>query len=222
MKSETAADALIIAAGSEHCRDASRLRIAETGLIICADAGIVACRELGLRPDFLIGDLDSAPAELVEWARDVGARILRHPVAKDETDLELALAKAIELGACRLVVTGATGGRVDHTLANMDVLMGVARRAELLVAVEGWGEMIFLAGAHRKAAIHGAVSDVVSLIPRCGEARGVTTAGLHYPLRHEDLCYGTSRGVSNRMTEPVAHVTMVDGEMLVIHVRASE
>lgn len=217
---ETATDALIIAAGSDYCLDATRFPLRATAAIVCADGGIVACRALGLRPDFLIGDLDSAPAELVTWAGDVGALVLRHPSAKDQTDLELALEKAIELGARRLAVTGATGGRIDHTLANIDVLMSFARRVESVVAVESWGELTFLAGAGREAVIRGVVGDTVSLVPRCGDALGVTTAGLHYRLFHEDLRYGSSRGVSNQMSEPVARVSMASGEMLVIHLCA--
>ncbi|OPZ62575.1 MAG: Thiamine pyrophosphokinase [Firmicutes bacterium ADurb.Bin506] len=214
---ETVADALVIAAGGDYCPDVARLCLGETAVIICADGGIVACRALGLRPDYLIGDLDSAPAPLVDWACDAGAEILRYPAAKDQTDLELAMERAVALGARRLAVTGATGGRIDHTLANIDVLMGFAHRLERIVAVENRGELIFLAGADRVATIRGRAGDTVSLIPGCGDARGVTTTGLHYRLLDEDLRYGTARGVSNYMTEPIAYVKMGSGELLVVH-----
>jgi len=217
---DSIADTLVIAAGSGFCRDARRLPLKHAGRVICADAGVEACRTLGLRPNIVIGDMDSAPGPLIEWARGSGAYIRQYPADKDQTDMELALDEAVTLGSRSVIVTGATGGRIDHTLANIDLCLCYARRGLSLVAVEEWGEIFFLAGAGRTAAMSGSAGDTVSLIPRCGNARAVRTSGLHYPLDGEDLQYGASRGVSNYMSGPVARVRIDEGELLVVHTRA--
>lgn len=218
--SRNVADALVIAAGSGFCRDVSRLPLEDSGQVICADGGVEACRVLGLSPHILIGDLDSAPDPLIEWARDCGACVRRYPADKDQTDMELALDEAIALGSRVIIVTGVTGGRIDHTLANIDLCLCYARQGVSLTAVEEWGEIFFLAGPSRETCIWGDPGDTVSLIPRCKSACGVCTSGLHYSLDGEDLLYGPSRGVSNCMSGPVARVRVDQGELLVVHLRA--
>ena len=215
------ADTLVIAAGSGFCRDMRRLSLGDAGRVICADAGVAACRRLGLSPDIVIGDLDSAPSPLIEWARGSGACILQYPVDKDQTDMELALDEATALGSKVVVATGVTGGRIDHTLANIDVCLCYAKQGLNLAAVEEWGEIFFLAGPARAVTISGGVGDIVSLIPRCGSARAVHTSGLHYALDGEDLQYGASKGVSNYMSDSVARVRVDEGELLVVHIRAN-
>ncbi|MGI6130392.1 MAG: thiamine diphosphokinase [Bacillota bacterium] len=214
------ADALVIAAGSGFCRDVSRLPLGDSGRVICADGGVEACRALGLSPHILTGDLDSASDSLIEWVRDCGACVRRYPTDKDRTDMELALDEAIALGSRVITVTGVTGGRIDHTLANIDLCLCYAGRGANLTAVEEWGEMFFLAGPVRTVSMSGSVGDIVSLIPRCGNARAVRTSGLYYSLDGEDLQYGASRGVSNYMSGPVARVRIDEGELLVVHTRA--
>jgi len=219
---DSIADTLVVAAGSGFCRDLARLPLRHSGRVICADAGIEACRRLGLSPDIVIGDMDSAPGPLIEWARRLGACIRQYPADKDQTDMELALDEATALGSKVAVATGVTGGRIDHTLANIDLCLCYARRGLNLAAVEEWGEIFFLAGRARSATISGSVGDIVSLIPRCGSARAVRTCGLHYALDGDDLQYGVSRGVSNCMSGPIAHVQIDRGELMVVHVRAGQ
>mgnify|MGYP000874606790 CR=1 FL=1 len=115
---DSIADTLVIAAGSGFCRDARRLPLKHAGRVICADAGVEACRTLGLRPNIVIGDMDSAPGPLIEWARGSGAYIRQYPADKDQTDMELALDEAVTLGSRSVIVTGATGGRILSTLLN--------------------------------------------------------------------------------------------------------
>lgn len=221
-RGEDAADALVIAAGSDFCRDPNRLLLGDATTIICADGGIQACLALGLSPSILIGDMDSAPGPLMEWARDKGARILKFPADKDQTDMELALNEAVSLGSKAVLVTGATGGRADHTLANVDLCLRYAGRGLQLTAVEEWGEIFFLAGFGRAAHIIGNPGDTVSLLPRCVPARGVHTDGLYFKLDGDTLEYGQSRGVSNYMTTTSASVRMDGGEMLVVHLGDSQ
>ena len=92
-------------------------------LVIAADEGFDNARSLGIHVDLLVGDLDSASP----GAADQAPAVERHPVDKDETDLELALAAALNAGMTSVTVVGTIGGRVDHALGNL-----------LVVAADRW------------------------------------------------------------------------------------
>ncbi|MCL4368347.1 MAG: thiamine diphosphokinase, partial [Actinobacteria bacterium] len=87
--------------------------------ILAADGGAVHCRELGVVPAAVIGDLDSTPADEIQRLQADGVQILRHPRRKDETDLELAITYASQAGADEVLILGAMGDRWDQTIANL-------------------------------------------------------------------------------------------------------
>ena len=112
--------------------------LAGADAVIAADGGAAALDRLGRRPDRLVGDLDSAPAALVERLEAAGTRIDRHPVDKDASDTELAVRAAIDDGADRVDLLGATGGdRLDHELANLMLLADPAFAGIELRAIVG-------------------------------------------------------------------------------------
>src|SRR5512145_2694515 len=135
--------AAIVAAGPLRDRPGLRTRIRRADLVICVDGGLRAARRLGVRPDAAIGDFDSATAPLLAWARRAGAEIIRHPVEKDQTDAELALGFALARGAREVELFGALGGRVDHLLANVALLL---RGGRARVRIVDGGVEMFLAG----------------------------------------------------------------------------
>ena len=90
--------------------------------VIAADGGLDRATALGLDVDVVIGDLDSASEAAVVAAERAGARIVRHPVAKDATDLELALDEAVRIGAHRVLVIASAEGRLDHLLGSLLLL----------------------------------------------------------------------------------------------------
>lgn len=183
-------------------------------LIVCADGGAHNAAQLGLQPDVVIGDMDSLGA--VERARleRQGCRFIVHPVAKDETDLELALLWCKQHGADRITVVGALGDRPDHTLANL-MLLCDRRLAgiDIRVRARRW-EMAIVRSA---LDIEGHTGDLVSLIPISWRAMGVETDGLAYALHNETLRRGPARGVSNVMTCQRAQVRLRSGLLMVMH-----
>ena len=139
----------------------------------------------------------------------------RHPSHKDESDLELALLAVTRTGAQWVRVLGAVGDRLDQTLANiallaMDALSGCDVR---LVAGR---QTLWLIGAGTHT-LHGQAGDTISLLPLGGDAQGITTAGLEYPLRDETLRFGPARGVSNVMLGTRAQVRVRQGMLAVVH-----
>lgn len=184
--------------------------------VIAADGGAAALDRLGRRPDRLVGDLDSAPPELVERLEAGGTRIDRHPVDKDASDTELAVRAAIEDGADQVDLLGATGGdRLDHELANLMLLADPAFAGIELRAIAGSTTVRAVRGGERLV-LEGGAGDLVTLLPIAGDADGVTTTGLRWPLDAATLRMGRSRGLSNVVVGPDASVTLTDGVLLVV------
>jgi thiamine pyrophosphokinase len=190
--------------------------------VIAADGGLVRARALGVVPNLLIGDMDSLAPALAADAEAEGIAILRARVDKDESDAELALLEAVRRGATRVTVLGAFGGpRLDHALANLwllahprlagidIVLLDAGSRASLLTAPAADGSAVL-------RRLPGPVGSTVSLLPLGGDATGITTAGLRYPLLDEPLITGPARGLSNVRTGTDASVTVRRGRLLVV------
>jgi thiamine pyrophosphokinase len=208
--------AIVVAGGVAPLPQAAR-GLPPDADVIAADSGLDHARALGLEVNLVVGDMDSVRPESLAAAIDAGAVIEEHPVAKDQTDLELALDRAMERQPSRLVVIGGETGRVDHFLA-IALLLASARYAA--VPVEARLGHAVLHVVRRHLTFTGRAGDVVTLLPLHGRARGITTEGLVYPLMNEDLVPGTTRGVSNEMAGATASVRLESGVLLVIQPHA--
>ncbi len=181
--------------------------------VVAADGGVDVALALGLDVGVVVGDLDSATGAGLQAAEAAGARVVRHPAAKDATDLELACDEALSLGARRLLVVGGEGGRLDHLLAAM-LLLGSEKYAGVEVdAVLGLARLHVV---RTRRELSGSVGELVSLLPLHGAAEGVVTEGLAYPLRGETLVSGSSRGVSNEFAAETALVSVERGVLLAV------
>ena len=201
-------DVVVVAAGS-----GPTVAVPRPATVVAADGGLERALALGLDVDVVIGDLDSASEAAVAAAERAGARIVRHPVAKDATDLELALDEAVALGARRVLVVASAGGRLDHLLASL-LQLGSDRLAGLeLDALVGEALVHVVRGERR---LSGTPGEVVTLVPLGGPAAGITTTGLEYPLAAETLAPGSTRGVSNVFAGTDAHVRVTEGVVLAI------
>lgn len=181
--------------------------------VIAADSGADLAEALGLTVDLVVGDLDSVSPDGLAAAARAGAVVERYPAEKDATDLELALAAASGLGAAEVVVAGGVGDRVDH-LAGELLLLGSSSFAHLEVtAVLGPAVVTVVRGTRR---LRGEAGDLVTLLALHGDAEGVSTSGLRYPLAGERLLSGSSRGVSNELLDLAASVAVEAGVVLVV------
>jgi thiamine pyrophosphokinase len=186
--------------------------------IIAADGGTHHALAAGAIPDIIIGDLDSLSPEARTRAEAAGAQIIRFSPRKDETDLELALLHAAHSGATEITILSALGGRLDQTLANVLLLALPELRGLDVRIVEGAQEAFLIQG---ETTITGQPGDTVSLIPLGGDAEGVTTDGLEWPLDEDVLRFGPARGVSNVLTAPQAHVRVRRGTLLCVVIHRS-
>ena len=118
-------------------------------------------------------------------------------IEKDESDLELAIQSVVNRGYSRILIVGALGNRLDHTLANIFLLaLPVLQNCE--VRLDDGQVAVFL--IQKETQIIGKKGDLVSLIPINGPVSGVATEGLYYPLNEETLHPFFTRGISNHLT----------------------
>jgi thiamine pyrophosphokinase len=217
----TAMRAIIVASGQTNEDTQWRRWAQDTDLIIGADGGAARALAWGLQPHLVIGDMDSLPDEAQGKLTTLGCRFVEHPRAKDETDLELALTHAAEAGVQEIVILGALGGRLDHTLANV-LLLTLPQLTGLSVRIVNGDEEALVIRGGETVTLEGQQGDLVSLLPLGGDACGVTTTGLTWPLQGDILRFGFSRGVSNVMAEAVARIKLERGYLMVIHAIGEE
>jgi thiamine pyrophosphokinase len=207
--------AIIIANGDLPNLPAARALIGPDDLLIAADGGSRHFKALGLNPQVLIGDLDSTPEAEVVALEEAGTQILRYPIRKDQTDLELALDWAIQNGADDIVVLAALGGRWDQTLANLLLPTLPAYKAVHIRLIDGPQQISALRGPGALT-LGGSPGDTVSLIPVGGPAVGVTLVGLEYPLFNATIQLGSTLGISNVLTHTVATVELHEGRLICV------
>ncbi len=217
MAPSSASSNVIVVTGGEALDARVLAPLPEGAIVVAADSGIDRALDLGLHVDVAVGDFDSVSAAALRSVTESGAEIERHPTAKDETDLELALDAALARGARRILVLGGDGGRVDHLLGNVMVLTSPKYAAVDLVAEMSSARLTVL---RTHAVLSGRPTDLVTLLAVHGPALGVTTDGLRYPLCDEDLQPGSSRGVSNALLETRAEVSLRSGTLVAVQPRS--
>lgn len=209
---------IILANGELPDIDRARSLIRDDDHIICADGGTRHALALGLQPNLVIGDMDSANKDALQQFRDQGVSIELFPQDKNETDLELAIGRAIELNPKEIIIVGALGGRLDQTLANIALLSNLELRTFHPKLDNGVEEALL---CRDQVEIHGRSGDIVSLIPWQGSVTEVQTTNLKWALRKETLYPDKTRGISNEMIADTASVSIGSGLLLIVHRRAS-
>lgn len=180
------------------------------GLVIAADRGLDHALRAGITPDIAVGDFDSA-----ESAVPSGIECVRVSPIKDDTDAMLAADTAIERGCDELRFFCALGGRLDHSLANIQLLHDLLERG-VRAKLYGAGERAYLlrGGTEEIARYDGYIS-----VFSYGESAVVSESGVKYPLDRHRLTNSFPLGVSNEITAPAARITAHEGTALIIEVR---
>lgn len=187
--------------------------VSPEAVVIAADGGWRLCQQQGWPTRLLVGDMDTlSPAE-VDQAVASGVVLERHPAAKDQSDLELALWGAHRLGAKRLTCLGALGGHWDHCLSNLLAPLSLCHRLGIWARLATWGTEIYLLcpGVFR---LRAPLGTRVSLAALSSQARGLTLEGFEYPLTRASLSRCQTRGVANRLARPQARIALEEGEVL--------
>jgi thiamine pyrophosphokinase len=185
----------------------------ENCLIICCDSGARHLWKTGIKPDVIIGDMDSIePDHMASYSKQ-GVKIIKYPVNKDFTDTELALDYALGLKPDSIFIWGALGGRIDHTLANVFLLCKGQEKGIKTYLIDEYGEAFVL---DKETSFINEAGKTVSLLALSPEVTGINLTGFLYPLKEGTLVMGDSRGISNVINDACAGINIRQGKLLVI------
>jgi thiamine pyrophosphokinase len=207
---------IILANGELPDLDKARSLIQPGDYIICADGGTRHALALDSTPDLIIGDMDSVEKGQLQKLREAHVSLELFPHDKNETDLELALQRALKMSPEQILIIAALGGRLDQTLANITLLTDV-RLSPFDVRLDDGVEEIFF--CRDQVQVHGKRGDIISLIPWGGAVSEVQTTKLKWVLDKETLYPDKTRGISNELLGEVASVSIGTGLLLVVHRR---
>lgn len=192
--------------------------------IICVDGGLHVADAAGISIDYLVGDFDTADASLVDrYRREIieGKRktILKeyNPI-KDATDTQIAISLALEEGAEEIVLLGATGSRLDHTLANIHLLLKPLSSGVKAYILDK-NNKIYLIDRELELKRNELYGSYVSLLPFGGDVKAVTLRGFKYDVTERDYLRGDSLGVSNELVEETGRITLESGVLAVFETK---
>lgn len=197
----------------EEFRD--RIVSSEYDIIIAVDGGANYLYKCDIIPDFLVGDFDSLEEGLLDYYIEKGVKLERHNVKKDETDSELAILLAKRLGVGIIDIYSATGGRIDHEMANLLLLSYVRNHGIDGRIVASDLEVYIVIDEEKKFSFE--IGDIMSVIPIKGDAKRVSLIGFEYPLDKFDMEFSTPRGISNVVEDINQTISVEDGSLLVFH-----
>lgn len=177
-------------------------------MVVAADAGYEALTRLGVRVDRVVGDFDSLGAAPQHPDVEI------HPAEKDETDMMLAVRVGLDAGCREFRIYGGLGGRLDHSFANLQTLVYLARRG-----ARGWligRDAAVTAISNGELRFSISAKGTVSVFTADGTARGVTLEGLKYPLHNYAMTADIPIGVSNEFTGNPSRIEVRDGALIVM------
>jgi thiamine pyrophosphokinase len=181
--------------------------------IIACDGGMGHCKKAELIPDVIIGDYDSVKPEDKAYFDSLDIESYTYPTHKDMTDSEIGINLALDRGADEIYLMGLSGTRLDHTIANIQLLMLPLQKKVPAVIADKHNQIRL---TDSEIEISGTKGDTISLLPLTNEVCGITTTNLEYPLNNADIKLGSSLGVSNVMLCDKVMIKISSGILAVI------
>lgn len=203
---------VIISGGSPPSENLLKQQLCDADIIIGVDGAANLLTKSKITADIIIGDFDTAKKINVLGQQNDGAEVIRLRVDKDETDTEAAVNLAIERGAKNIIILGAMGSRLDHSLANISMLKLIHEKGAFGKILDDNTEMFV---CDTEVTLKANLGQTMSILPFSGDII-VSASGLKYPLKELALPFGTSRGVSNIIEESSVNIHVTGGYALII------
>ncbi|WMJ76082.1 MULTISPECIES: thiamine diphosphokinase [unclassified Sedimentibacter] len=203
---------LIIGNGNDV--EKNRLEKFDINFVICADGGLEKAEKLGIVPDIILGDFDSVDAAVLEKYRQMKIETVTFPSEKDYTDMELSIENAVKKGFNHVVMAGVTGTRLDHTLANIQLLERYHNRGVDIEIIDNNNHIKIITGS-ADIKIKYEKDCYVSLVPVTERIEGLTLRGFKYPLDNVIVERGTAFLVSNEIIKDEGRIILNKGTALV-------
>ena len=192
------------------------LEVGERDLVIAVDGGLSYCSVLGVEPDLILGDFDSVSqeeAKTIEMLeKQIPERVIRLPREKDDTDTLAALREGLRRGYRDFRIYGGTGGRFDHTFANIQCLLFLKKQEAVGYLVDGNGMILVL--EDESVEFQKGLEGYLSLFSLSQESLGVTIQGMKYPLNRAVLRNDFPLGISNEFTGEKAVISVEKGQLV--------
>lgn len=187
--------------------------------LIGVDRGLEFLYDHQVMPTHIVGDFDSVKAEIVEfYQKETQVPIRKFRPEKDASDTEIALRLAIELGVQKLWIFGGTGTRLDHVMANIQILK-IAHDCGVKACLIDDCNRISLAEKEVCLSRQESFGDYFSVFPFCGMVEDLSIVGAKYPLSHYKLCPDSSMCVSNEIQDDEVKITFPEGMIILMETR---
>ncbi len=192
-------------------KDAAKLLAAldKSSYILCADGGYAYAKECNITPDIIIGDFDSYKGTLPD---DIPA--ITVPSEKDDTDTGLCISYAIEHGFDDITIYGGLGGRLDHTIANLQLISSVAEKGIRIRILDISNQAYSISGCSIE--IPRRSGSYISVFSASDISEGVSEAGVKYCLDNATLHRNFPLGVSNEFADDKALISVKKGTLIII------
>lgn len=184
--------------------------------ILAVDSGLAAADSLNLIPDYIVGDFDSVDRRLAQKYREIPHIVWdAHQPEKDETDTELARSRALAIGCREMVFLGATGGRIDHLLGNIDTLFACLATGVKACLLDQQNKL-YLLDAGKTFVRDQLWGDFISFLPYTETVMGITLRGFRYPLDCRNIKKGEEAGlcISNELADETGTLEFDDGILI--------
>ena len=203
---------LILSGGIPPKKDELAGHIKKADCVIGVDGAADVLYLYNIKPHILIGDFDTADPAHVKYFEESNVRVIKLPQEKNETDTEAAVNYAIDNNAGDILILGATGMRIDHTLANISMLVRAESSGVKCRIIDEYNEIMV---SNKDFRLTGEIGQTISILPLTGELC-VSATNLKYPLNDLNLRFGSARGVSNIMEKTYADLKITGGYALII------
>lgn len=187
-------------------------------MIIAVDRGLMAADRINLPIDYIVGDFDSVPHDILKQYEDKSVPIKTFPAEKDKTDTEIAIELALMNNPERIDIIGATGSRLDHVLANIHLLL-LPMQLGVDAYILDLNNKIYLKKDDFIIQRKKQYGNYVSLMPFSGKVSGLTMIGFKYPLKSVMLSPGSSLCVSNEIKAEEGIVEFTEGMVIVFETK---
>lgn len=180
--------------------------------LYCADGGARYLKGTTIIPDVIIGDMDSLEQSLIESYLNQGTEVITYPPEKDFSDTELALNHLIEEGEKKILLLGATGGRLDHYFANLMLMANYGRQGVTLSFIDDSNFISYLAKGCYEVIQE---SGYLSFFALSDEGMRLSLSGVKYPLYEHLVPFGASLCLSNEfISDAKVRLNSGDGVMI--------
>ena len=189
----------------------------DASISIGVDRGALVLVNQGIIPDIAIGDFDSIGECDYQKIQQLCSKVIKLPCEKNETDTEVAIEYAISLGVTEIYIYGAMGGRIDHTLANIRLLLQFSEAKVRIFIVDQTNSLCLLSRGDHK--FLRPVHQYISFFAFETTVKGLTLRGLKYPLTNYELTQGDIRCISNEVLADKFSLSFDEGYLLMVNSR---